>query len=89
MKPPELGAPRPSISFFFPPNMDGFSWKPLFLCVPFYVKLAKNGGLFYVFLAQKWNWLWFHDLKVVKIMKPSRFGREKNETDARGIWTVS
>ena len=27
--------------------------------------------------------LWFHNLKVAKIMKPSTFGLEKNETDGR------
>ena len=38
-----------------------------FYCGKVYVKLAKQWWLFYVFLAQQWNWLCFDELKWLKL----------------------
>ena len=42
-------------------------YRNLFFCAQFCVKLDETGGIFSVILAQKWNWLWFHDFKGLKL----------------------
>ena len=62
----------------------GISKEPYFFFFwgQFHVKLAKNLGFFYVFLAQKMKLAVVSWVKVAKIMKPSRFGREKMKLTA-------
>ena len=63
----------------------------------------KLAGLFSVFLAQKWNWLWFHGWNWLKLWNRPDLVGKKIETDGRGeaacrqfqfffptkFWTVS
>ena len=44
---------RGNLTFFF---VASFTWN-----------CCKMVVFFYLFLAQKWNWLWFHDFKWLKL----------------------
>ena len=77
------------VSIYFTSNLrnsHGFSWKPhsFFFVVSFTWNLANNGDFFTFFLAHKWNWLWFDELKWLKLWNRPDSVRKKNETDGRG-----
>ena len=54
------------------------------MCGQFHVKLNETGGFVVCFFGSKMKLAAVSCFEGAKIMKPSRVGREKNETDGRG-----
>ena len=56
-----------------------------FVCGQFHLKLDETGRFVFCFFGSKMKLAVVSWVKLAKIVKPSRVGREKNETDGRGV----